>query len=131
MVCGARRTLRGAHGLKSFAVIDQQADVELDAGQLGHGQPLDALAQRRARDGQRVDAIGLAAIAAGAPLVGHQPGGHANDALAETNKNRSNAPETWRQSSSAQTRSAPRPRAQSSAARKPRSPTSMVLSPNN
>jgi hypothetical protein len=73
---------RGAHPHEPFAVIDQQPDVELDAGQLGDRQPLHALAQGRAGDGQRVDAVGLTAITAGAALAGHQPGRHANDALA-------------------------------------------------
>jgi hypothetical protein len=39
--------------------------------------------------------------------------------------------ETWRQSSSAQTRSSPRPRAHSTAAAKPRTPTSTVRSPSS
>lgn len=46
-------------------------------------------------------------------------------------KNRSNEPETCRQSSSAQTRSAPRPRAQSISSAKPRIPTWAVLSPTS
>ena len=73
---------RGAHPDEPFAVIDQQPDVELDAGQLGDRQPLDALAQRRAGDGDRVDAVGLAALAAAAALAGHQPGRDPDDALA-------------------------------------------------
>jgi len=44
-------------------------------------------------------------------------------------KNRSNEPETCRQSSSAHTRSRPRPRAHCSAWSKPRTPTLTVLSP--
>ena len=52
---------------QSFAVVDQQPDVELGPGQLRGRQRLEALAQRGARDGERVDAIGLAALAARAP----------------------------------------------------------------
>jgi len=63
-------------------VIDEQADVELDARQLGDRQPLDALAQRGAGDGQRVDQVGLAALPAAAPLPGHQPRRDPDDALA-------------------------------------------------
>jgi hypothetical protein len=73
---------RGAHPDEPFAVIDQQPDIQFDAGQLGHRQPLHALAQRRARDGERVDAVRLAAITAGATLSGHQPRRHADDPLA-------------------------------------------------
>ena len=73
---------RGAHPDQPFAVIDQQPDVELDAGQLGDRQPLDAFAQRRAGDGERVDAVGLAALAAAAALAGHQPRRDPDDALA-------------------------------------------------
>jgi hypothetical protein len=62
---------RGAHPDEPFAVIDQQPDVELDAGQLGHRQPVDAFAQRRAGDGEGIDAVGLAAITPGAALAGH------------------------------------------------------------
>jgi hypothetical protein len=40
-------------------VIDQQPDLELDAGQLRDRQPIDAFPQRGARDRDRVDPIGL------------------------------------------------------------------------
>ena len=73
---------RGAHPDETLAVIDEQPDVELDAGQLGDRQPLDALAQRGAGDGERVDQVGLAAVAAAAPLAGHQPRRDPDDALA-------------------------------------------------
>jgi hypothetical protein len=46
-------------------------------------------------------------------------------------KNRSSAPDTWRQSSSAQIRSAARQRAQLNSAAKPRTPTPIVLSPSS
>jgi hypothetical protein len=73
---------RGAHAHGPLSVIDQQPDVELDAGQLGRGQPTETFAQRSPCDGNRVDAVGLAAVTAGAPLTGHQPGGDPDDALA-------------------------------------------------
>ena len=73
---------RGAHPNEPFAVVDQQPDVELDAGQLGDRQPVDALPERGAGDGERVDAVGLAALAAAAALAGHQPGRDPNDTLA-------------------------------------------------
>jgi hypothetical protein len=50
-------------------MIDQQPDVELDAGQLRDREPLDAFPECRAGDGERVDAVGLAAITAGAPAI--------------------------------------------------------------
>jgi hypothetical protein len=74
---------RGAHAHESLAVIDEQSDVELHAGQLGDGQPRDAVSQRGARDGNRMDPVGLAAIAAIAALAGDQPRRHPNDALAQ------------------------------------------------
>ena len=46
---------RGAHPHEPFAVIDQQPNVELDAGQLRDGEPLDALPERGAGDRERVD----------------------------------------------------------------------------
>jgi hypothetical protein len=67
---------------QSLAVIDQQPQIELDAGQLGGRQVLDAFAQRCPGDGQRVDAIGLAALAASASRLAHQLGRDAEDALA-------------------------------------------------
>jgi hypothetical protein len=59
---------RRAHPDQALAVVDEQPDVELDARQLGDRQPLDALAQRRAGDGKRVDQVRLAALPAAAPL---------------------------------------------------------------
>jgi hypothetical protein len=38
-------------------VVDEQADVELDARQLGERQPLEALTQRCASDGKGVDQV--------------------------------------------------------------------------
>jgi len=48
---------------EAFAVIDEQPDVELNAGQLRRGQRLDAFSQRRARNRQSVNDVGLAAVA--------------------------------------------------------------------
>ena len=73
---------RGAHPNQPFAVIDQQPDVELDAGQLGHRQPVNAFPERSAGDGHRVDAVGLAAVATTAALAGHQPRRDPDHALA-------------------------------------------------
>jgi hypothetical protein len=53
---------RDPHPNQAFAVIDQQPDVQLDAGQLRDRQPIHALAERGAGHGERVDAIGLAAL---------------------------------------------------------------------
>ena len=74
--------MRGAHPDQPFAVIDQQPDVELDARQLGDRQPTESLSQRGAGDGERVNAVRLAAFAAAAPFAGHQPGRDPDDALA-------------------------------------------------
>src|SRR4051812_11643394 len=67
---------------QSFSVIDQQPDVELDAGQLRRRQPVQAFAQRRPGDRERVDAVGLAALAAAAASFAHELGRHSDDALA-------------------------------------------------
>jgi hypothetical protein len=72
----------GAHPNEPFAVIDQQPDLELDARQLGNRQPIKALPQRGTGDGERVDAIRLAALAAAAALPGHQPRRDPHHALA-------------------------------------------------
>jgi hypothetical protein len=63
-------------------VIDQQPDVELDTGQLSDRQTLQTFAQRRPGDGDRIDAIRLAAIAAAATLTRRQPSRDAHHALA-------------------------------------------------
>jgi hypothetical protein len=67
-------------------VVDQQPDVELRAGQLGRRQRLDAFGQRGARDGERVDAIGLATLAARPARVGHQPRRHPDDPFAASDQ---------------------------------------------
>jgi hypothetical protein len=45
-------------------------------------RPLDAFAQRGPGDRERVDVIGLAAVAVRAALAGHRPGRDPDDALA-------------------------------------------------
>jgi len=63
---------RDAAANQPLPVVDQQPDIKLGARQLRRGQRVRAFAQRRASDRQRVDRIGLAAAARGAPRVGHQ-----------------------------------------------------------
>ena len=60
---------RDAHANEPFAVIDEQPDVELDSGQFGDRQALQAFSQRGAGDGDGIDAIGLAAIPPAAAAV--------------------------------------------------------------
>ena len=67
---------------QALAVIDQQPQIELGPVQLCCGQLIQALAQRRPGDRDRVDAVGLPALAPRAPRRRHQPGRDANDALA-------------------------------------------------
>ena len=130
--CQSRSLIeRGAHPDQPFAVIDQQPDVELDAGQLGDRQRVDAFAQRGAGDGERVDPVGLAALAAAAALAGHQPGRDPDDALAA---NEQEPLEGARDVPAVLQRPHPlvaQARAQSSAAANPRSPTATVLSPSS
>jgi hypothetical protein len=64
---------RDPHADESRAVVDQQADVKLDARQLGDRQAIEAFAQRRASDRHGIDPVRLTAIAAAAALAGHQP----------------------------------------------------------
>jgi hypothetical protein len=56
-----------------LAVVDQQPQVELGSFQLRGRQLVEPLAQRRPSDGDRVDAVRFAALAATAPRLGHQP----------------------------------------------------------
>jgi hypothetical protein len=63
-------------------VVDEQPQVKLRAVQVRARQLVQALAHGRARDGDRVDAVGLAAPVGAAPRVGHQLGRHAHDSLA-------------------------------------------------
>ena len=66
---------------ESFAVIDEQPQVELGPIQVRRRQGVQALAQRRAGDRERVDAVGLPAPARLAPRRRHQRGMHAQDTL--------------------------------------------------
>jgi hypothetical protein len=49
---------------QALAMVDQQADVELDTGQRRRRQRLDSRRQGRARDRDRIDLIALTALAA-------------------------------------------------------------------
>ena len=73
---------RGALLDEPIAVIDEQPDVELGAGQLRDRQRLETLADRRAGDRDGVDAIGLSRLAGALPGAGHQLRRNADDALA-------------------------------------------------
>jgi hypothetical protein len=105
---------RGALLDEPFAVIDEQPDIELGPSELRDRQRLNALADRRAGDRDRVDAIRLARLAGAVSRAGHQLWRDTHDAYAAPSKNRSSDPETCRQSSIAHTRSPPTPRAQRS-----------------
>ena len=54
-------------------MIDQQPQVEFRSFELRGGQPVEPFAQRSPGDGDRVDAVGLPALAAAAACVSHQP----------------------------------------------------------
>jgi len=66
---------------ESLAVVDQQPQVELRAGQRRRRQCVDSRGQRRPGDGDRVDLVALATLAARAPRAGHQPRRDPNHAL--------------------------------------------------
>ena len=65
-----------------LAVVDQEPQVELRAGQRRRRQRLDSRGQRGPGDGDRVDLVALATLAARAPRAGHQPCRDPNHALA-------------------------------------------------
>jgi hypothetical protein len=77
-----RAVERHALADEALAMIDQQPQIQLGAIQPGGRQLLNVLAQRGARDRERVDAVGLAALAPGATDVGHQLGRDAQHPLA-------------------------------------------------
>ena len=123
---------RGAHPDEPLAMIDQQPELELHASQLGGRQPLKAFAQRRAGDGDRVDAVGPCRDhdrrGAHRPSTWSRRGRHARRGRAGTarrHRRRGDSPPAPRP------RSSPRPLAQASAAANPRSPTWMVSSPTS
>ena len=98
---------------QALAVVDEQADVELEPGELRDRERVDPFADRGPGDRDRVDRVGLAALArrcSRAPAVSF--GATRTTRSPRASRNRSSAPETWRQSSIAHTRSPPRRRAQ-------------------
>ena len=104
---------RDALADQPLAVIDEQPQVELGPVQLRRRQRIQAFAQRRPGDRDRVDAVGLPAPASAAPR--RRPSACSCTRSTRSPRpirNRSKEPETCRQSSIAQTRSLPRPRAQ-------------------
>ena len=91
---------------QALAVIDEQPQVELGPVQVRGRQRVEAFAQRRAGDRDRVDAVGLPARPGRAARVGHQLRRHPQHPLAAGDQKPLKAsPATCRQSSSAQTRS--------------------------
>ena len=93
-----------------LAVIDQQPDIELGAGELRDRQRVEPFADRGARDRDRVDRVGLAALAratcARRPSASAAPARRARRARAGSAPAR---PDTCRQSSIAHTRSSLEP----------------------
>ena len=73
---------RGALLDEPFAVIDEQPDIELGPSELRDRQRLNALADRRAGDRDRVDAIRLARLAGAVSRAGHQLRRDTHDAFA-------------------------------------------------
>jgi hypothetical protein len=68
-------------GDESFAVVDEQANVEFGPGEFRDRQLLEAFAQRCPRDRDRVDDVGLAALAGAAALADGELGRDADDRL--------------------------------------------------
>jgi hypothetical protein len=77
---------RDALADQALAVIDQQPQVELRTFQLRRRQRIQAFAQRRPRDRDRVDAVGLPAGANLTTRRRHQPGRDPQDALSTTDQ---------------------------------------------
>jgi hypothetical protein len=73
---------RNALADQPLAMVHEQPQIEFGALQLRRRQRIQALAQRRPRDRDRVDAVGLSAPAGAATRVGHQLRRHAQDPLA-------------------------------------------------
>jgi hypothetical protein len=63
-------------------MVDQQPDIELGARQLRDRQHVEALAQRRPGDRDRIDDIGFAALTRRSARAGHQFRRHTHDLLA-------------------------------------------------
>jgi hypothetical protein len=73
---------RDALADQPLAMVHEQPQIEFGALKLRRRQGIQALAQRRPRDSERVDAVGLAAPAGTSTRVGHQLRRHAQDPLA-------------------------------------------------
>ena len=74
--------LVGAVGDEIVVVVEQQPDLQRVVVQMRGGQPLDALAQRRPGDRQRVDRVALAPLAGAPAGAGHQGRRDPHDPLA-------------------------------------------------
>ena len=72
----------GAGGDQVLAVVDQQANIERRAVQVRSGELVESFLERGARDAERVDRVGLAAIARGAAGARHVLGRDPHDPLA-------------------------------------------------
>jgi hypothetical protein len=64
---------RNALADQPLAMVDEQPQIEFRALQLRRRRGIQAFAQRRPRDRDRVDAVGLPALTTATPCVGHQP----------------------------------------------------------
>jgi hypothetical protein len=73
---------RNALADQPLAMVNEQPQIEFGALKLRRREGMQAFAQRRPRDRDRVDAVGLPAPASAAPRVGHQLRRHAQDPLA-------------------------------------------------
>jgi hypothetical protein len=73
---------RNALADEALAMVNEQPQIEFGALQLRRRQRIQAFAQRRPRDRNRVDAVGLPAPTSAATRVGHQLRRHAQDPLA-------------------------------------------------
>jgi hypothetical protein len=122
---------RDASADESFAVIDESPQVELGPVQVRCRQRVQAFAQRRSSDRQCVDAVDLPRPRACRRDADINLLWTRSTRSPRSIKNRSNDPETCRQSSSAHTRSAPRPRAHRSSDADPFAPACTVCSPSS
>ncbi len=104
-------------------MVDEQPQVELRAGQRRRRQCFETLRQRGPSDVERVDGSDLPRSRLERRVPAIRCVGIRNTRSPRPIKKRSSEPETWRQSSSAQTRSPARLRAQVNSAAKPRRPT--------
>ena len=78
---------RNALADQPLAMVHEQPEIEFGARQLRRGQGVQPFAQRRPRDRDRVNAVGLPARASAATRVGHQLRRHAQDQLAAFDQN--------------------------------------------